>query len=469
MVPHSDLSSRIAQRIQELVARARPRVSDPGLLVALSGGPDSVALLLGAHQWARNTGNPLEAAHLNHQLRGEAADQDALFCADLCAELDIPLHEHQEDVGTLAKRRGLGLEEAGRHARKGFLSGLLAGNAHLHLVAKGQHRNDQAETVIMRLFRGTGPDGLGGIRPVSGHEIHPLLEFSRPEVLAFLEAAGRTWRTDASNLEGDNVRARLRRELLPLVRDIFGEGCDLTPARLAEVLQGDLEYLDQMTAEALARLPRPADAPDTLNVPGLLDLPTAMAQRVLRAWLTRPGRVDPLRLEKIHLANILDWLRVGQSGTGLDLPGELVLRRSFDRLELTGAGADTPAATAADHRVLVRRTGPADDPVALGRREENGCRAGEDWNLTVPANVLQGNLRVRNPRPGDRFQPFGLDGNRKLSDLFRDLRLPEARRSRVLVVCDDLGILWIVGLARSERTRLLPTSDRIVTISVVKR
>ena len=296
-----DLSSRIQRRIAELTRQARPDLERPGLLVALSGGPDSVALLLAAHRWARQSGNPLAAAHLNHQLRDDDAEGDALFCAALCAELDLPLHQHSEDVGALARRRGLGVEEAGRHARKTFLARVLADNPDLHLVAKGQHRNDQAETVIMRLFRGTGPHGLGGIRPVSGHEIHPLLDFTRAEILAFLEKSGRSWRTDASNLDGDNVRARLRRELLPLVRDIFGQGCDLTPARLAGLLQDDLEHLDRLTREALARLQAPdgAESPG-LDIPGLLDLPPSLAARVLRAWLAGPGGADTTRLEMVH-------------------------------------------------------------------------------------------------------------------------------------------------------------------------
>jgi tRNA(Ile)-lysidine synthase len=477
-VAAAELSLQIAERIADLVARALPRVPGPGLLVALSGGPDSVALLLGAHRWASTSGNPLASAHLDHQLRGTASDEDARFCARLCAELNIPLFQHTENVDALARRRGLGLEEAGRHARRSFLADLLQEHDHLHLVAKGQHRNDQAETVIMRLFRGTGPDGMAGIRPVHGNHIHPLLDFSREEILEFLEQSGQQWRTDASNLAGDNLRARLRRELLPLVRDIFGAGCDLTPARLAALWENDLAHLEDLTRQSLARITADSAGRPALQVGGLLELPRNLALRCLRLWLTSPipeeGRssgADPARLEMVHLLNILEWLRVGQSGTALDLPGGIILRREFDTLVLAGGGVAAPApATAADYRVSVQRCREAADPESLGRTEGSGT--GDEhrgWNLTVPADVLQGNLRIRNPRPGDRFQPFGLDGTRKLSDLFRDLRLPEPTRARLLVVEDDLGILWIVGHARSQRTRLLPSTARMVTISVKKR
>ncbi len=148
-----------AHRIGELVSLACPGVTQPGLLVALSGGPDSVALLLAAHSWAAATGNPLEAAHLNHKLRGDESRQDVRFCQDLCENLQIQLHLREEDPRLTAKLRGMGLEEAGRTLRLAFFASIVDGRYHLHCLAKGHHQDDQAETVIMRVFRGTGLDG----------------------------------------------------------------------------------------------------------------------------------------------------------------------------------------------------------------------------------------------------------------------------------------------------------------------
>jgi tRNA(Ile)-lysidine synthase len=460
-----------AGKIDELIALACPQVARPGLLVALSGGPDSVALLMAAHSWSLSTGNPVEAAHLDHTLRGEESRQDALFCRDLCLGLGITLHTREEDPRPVAQLRGLGLEEAGRHLRLVFFDHLLAENPHLHCLAKGHHRDDQAETVIMRLFRGTGPEGLAGIRPVTDQVIHPLLGFNRSDILAFLEEIGQPWRNDASNLEGDNTRSRLRRELLPLVRDIFGQGCDQTPARLAELQNHDQLYLDQLAARAGAGLADDREGVPGLNVPGLLELPVALALRVIRGWLLEGCGADPGRLQFSHVMNILDWLRVGQSGGGLDLADGLRVIRDFDRIypETEKAGL-APGRPAADYRILVQKMETPADPVALGLTEGTGTpNDREGWNLSVPSSVLQGNLKVRNPRPGDRFQPFGLDGTRKLSDLFRERRVPDSRRPEILLVEDDAGILWVVGLARSERTRLLPTTGSMVTICVARR
>lgn len=464
-MPDSPFISRFVRDLDHILARAFPpvRSEEPrGVLIALSGGPDSVALLLAAKEWSESSGRPVQAAHLNHGLRGEAADADERFCADLCAAHDIALHRRSEDPRPVARLRGQGLEEAGRHLRRRFFRSLLAEHPRLCCVATGHHRDDQSETVIQRLFRGTGPDGLRGILPVQGETIHPLLGFDRREILAFLGERGQPWREDATNEQGSNVRSRLRRELLPLVRDIFGPGSDRQPARLAELLQGDLELLETVTETALAE----AALPGALSVPPLLALDEALARRVLRRWLAevRPG--NDRDLELVHIVNILAWLREGSSGSRLDLPGEGVLRRDFERLEFRESNsARPPLRSAADFRILVSKPSAAEDPVDRARREA----AADPWNLTCPASVLRGNLRIRNRREGDRFQPFGMDGSRKLSDLLRERRIPADERAAVLVVADDAGILWVVGLARAERTRLLPSTEQTVTLSVVER
>ena len=147
----------------------------------------------------------------------------------------------------------------------------------------------------------------------------------------------------------------------------------------------------------------------------------------------------------------------------------MILRRDFDRLRLQAMeSAVYPLRSASDFRILVTRTKTPEDPVAQGLQEEAGTETGP-WNLTCPASVLKGNLRIRNWSQGDRFQPFGLDGTRKLNDLLREKRIPADRREGTLVVEDDEGILWVVGVSRAERTRLLPSTGQTVTIQVIER
>ena len=465
--------ARIAERIAVMTTACAEGVERPGLLVALSGGPDSVALFLGAVYWAEASGQPLETAHLDHTLRGADSDADLEFCRELCARHCVLLHELRRDPRPVARARGQGLEEAGRHLRRSLFSGILDGSPHLHCLATGHHRDDQVETVLMRLFRGTGPDGLRGILPVEGRTIRPLLDCERREILACLQEIGQPWRQDQSNLDGENVRARLRRELIPLLGAVFGEGSHRNPARLADLLAGDLDLLDRWTGAALAE----ARSGDGLQIARILGMEPPLAARVLRKWLNlgeegseTAGRV-PDGLSRAHIDGILRWLADGRSGTRLELPGGLQLEQSLGILMRGRPGREpAPLRSAGDYRILVETRDPAADPPALGTAEGNGLATGtESWELSCPAPCLHGNLQVRNPRPGDRFQPFGLDGSKKLSDLLLERRIPASQRASVLVVADGDGILWVVGLARAERTRLLPSTDKIVTICVAKR
>ncbi len=445
-----------ARRLDGLVAEACPDAAPAGVVVALSGGPDSVAMLLVARDRATATGTPLLAAHLNHGLRPGAADQDAAFGRDLCARLGVPLVEGAADPRAAARERGLGLEEAARHVRRRFLLDALRDLGGPGCIATGHHRDDQIETVLMRLLRGTGPEGLRGIRPVAGAFIHPLLPWDRAAIVAFLEEQGQPWRLDATNLEGDNLRARLRREVVPVLRDVFGEGCLEGPARLADLLEADLGLLDAMAAEALANA---GDDGGALRVGALLDLPPALAGRVLRAWLGAPEQ-----LEAVHVAMVLEWLREGTSGSGLDLPGGRRLVREFDRLAAGTAAA--PVGGPEDWRLEVSRLAEGADPGPQGVGDPADPAT---WRLACPATALRGNLRVRGWRRGDRMRPLGLGGSKKVSDLLREARVPASSRDGALVVTDDEGLLWVVGVARDERTRLLPGSGVMVTISIIRR
>ncbi|MFO7654504.1 MAG: tRNA lysidine(34) synthetase TilS [Candidatus Krumholzibacteriia bacterium] len=508
--PHPFLDAVLPEIERLVTAVAGESHSGPGLLVALSGGPDSVALLRVACVWAAAGGRPLVAAHLNHRLRGAAADADEAFCRDLCAGLGVPLHVERADPRPLARERGQGLEEAGRVLRRRWFRNVLADRPDLAGVATGHHRDDQVETVVMRLFRGTGIDGLAGIRPRQGRVLHPLLGVTRVEILAYLDGLGQPYRRDATNVEGDATRTRVRRELLPLVRAIFGPAAAIAPARLAALAAAESAYLDELAAGALASARAPAsagDGPAGLSVTALLDLPPVLARRVLRVYLglgsqgpdtpasTPAGRAatasadapagpgapiaqpaltdeppDP-GLSREHLEELLQWLRAGRSGQSLDLPGGRTARREFDTLHVTrqppSAFADAAERPERQWRISVE---PQSGTTAASERF-SGCSRSlrPDRELTVPADALSGAVRVRGWRAGDAIAAFGLGGHKKVSDLLRERRIPRSRRHRVVVVEDGAGILWIPGIEQAERTRLLPSTRRTVTIRVVPR
>jgi len=463
------MSSQFIATVREQLAlllddAARACGHDPaaaGVLVALSGGPDSVALLDVAAAWCSESGRPLVAAHVNHHLRGEASDHDQGFCEELCRRLSVPLEVGHVDARTLARERGRGLEDAARTLRHQHLEAVRTAHG-LAAIATGHHRDDLTETVILRLFRGAGLDGLAGLAPRQGSIIRPLLPCRRQDVLAHLASGGLTWRDDTTNHDGSNRRGRVRHELLPLVRDIFGPGADEPPARLADLVATDLAYLTAEAQRAWGPMVRPT--PDgmtgaAISATALANLPKALARRVIRHWL---GQHLPVDLALAHVDDVHHWAAHGQSGSGLDLPGGVRLCRVFDVLAVTGAMP--PAMAAGTWRVLVEPLPTPPDPVPPPSGD-----ADAGWRLVTAADRLQGNLRLRHPREGDRLAPFGLDGTKKLSDLMREQRIPVAMRPDLLVVEDDAGPLWVVGLAQDERTRVLPTTRQAVTILVIRR
>lgn len=443
-------------RLLERVDAARPGRRS-GLLTALSGGADSVALLHAAVVRREAGGGPVEAAHVDHGLRGAGSDADAAFCKALCARLGVPLHLRRADPHT----SGGNLENAGRELRRSFFAEVLDAAPHLAAVATGHHRDDQLETLVLRFFRGTGPAGLRGIRPAEGRTIHPLLVTDRAGVTAYLRRLGQDWREDPSNVDGSNARARLRTELLPLAREILGPAVDTAPPRLAELLDADETFLAAAAAARLAEIA--PDGADGLPIADLLDTPQPLAARIVRRVLRDRGLWTDLK--RAHLDRLFAWLPASRSGAGVDLSGGWTARRDFDRLIFVPPQTDSGMASPPEVRILVGAT----DAGETGRPEpEPGPEAGGtgEWRLTLPADVLRGEPRVRPWRAGDRLIPFGMDGRKKVSDLLRENRVPAAERDGVLLVEDDDGPLWLVGVVRAERTRWLPSSTAAVTLLI---
>jgi len=429
-----------------------------GVLVALSGGADSVALLRVAVAWRDDRGGAVEAAHLNHGLRGAASDADEAFCVELCESLGVKLHVRRAEP----RETGCNLEEAARNLRRAFFAELLDTRPRLAAWATGHHRDDQLETLIMRFFRGTGAEGLRGIRPVDGRTIHPLLRSDRAEITSYLRGIGQDWREDPTNADGSNTRGRVRCELLPVARDIFGAAADSAPLRLSELLTADAAVLEATARVLMEDMTTGGES--SLAVADLVDMPQPLASRIVRLHL-RDRYGLSTDLVRAHVDRLLDWLPESRSGAEIDLVGGWRARRDFERLVFTSPNVDSGMAPNTDFRILVK---PADAKDVKTPEPEQGHEVppSGEWRLTLPADALHGEPRLRPWIAGDRLVPFGMDGHKKISDILRESRVPSAKRAEILLVEDDEGPLWLVGLIRAERTRLLPSTTTAVTLLV---
>jgi tRNA(Ile)-lysidine synthase len=288
------------------------------LVVGLSGGADSVALVDALASLRRRRGFRVVAAHLDHGLRPGAADE-AAFCRELCETLGVPLRAGTADVRARARRERGGLEQAARRERYAFLRRVMDEEA-AAAIAVAHTRDDQAETLLLRLLRGAGATGLAGMRPRSGDVVRPLLAVSRPEVLAHLRERGLAWREDPSNADPAHRRNRVRHELLPYLEERFNPRIRASLARTAAVLADEAAHVRAEAEALLARIAREEGGALALRRTPLAEAPAAVARAAIRQALLRAGGLA--EVGALHVDQVLHLARAkAPSGRRLPLPG----------------------------------------------------------------------------------------------------------------------------------------------------
>lgn len=378
------------------------------ITVALSGGADSVALLYGLYLLREKLSIRLEAAHFNHGLRGEESDRDEAFCRRFCDRYDIPIHVGHGTV-TAGKK---GLEAAARDARYGFLETLPGKIATAHTA------DDNAETVLMRLVRGTGLKGLGGITPVRGRILRPMLNVTRQEILAFLRENYLTFVEDSTNGEDAFLRNRLRHHVMPV---LTAENPRLAEnlSAMAMQLRQDEEALSSMTGEEA-------------DVEHLRGMPAAVRSRWIVAFLEKCGVHEP---ESRHIQLVEKLIFSGNPSARADLPGGISVAREYGRLVLRRAeeSLDT-LELPLEGTVELPQIG-LNVRISKAEREENR----PDCFTVCPRGTVV--LRCRNA--GDEICLSG--GTKSVKKLMIDKKIPAASRLRIPVIADDIGVLGIYG------------------------
>ena len=411
-----------------------------GVLVALSGGADSVALLLELLKLQRDgIVARVEAAHLHHGIRGSFADADAEFVRALCERLTVPLTSERIDVPEISKVTGESSELAARNARYAFLERVRTERS-LDAIALGHHRDDQAETVLLHLLRGSGTDGLSGMRVRSGRLIRPLLQTDKAEIVSYLKAIGQDWCTDATNFETDATRNRIRLEVMPTLERINPAAKKALASAAAHVSE-DADFLQTLALEAERTCGTDREK--------LSALPRPVRMRVLRRLLPYTDFTSA-DLDR------LDALLRGQTGDCATLKNGFVAWLDANDLRI-GIPENEPYEIRLPKSGSVRlkngtlRIEPVDRAVFP-------CKGNEAY---VDADALIGDVSVRPVRSGDRFTPLGMRGSKLLSDYLSDRKVPRFQRN-VPVVCDERGIVFVVGFTVDERMRVTADSKHIL-------
>lgn len=448
-------------RVSETIARFRMCQPGERIGVACSGGPDSVALLEALLELAPALEITVGLAHLNHKLRGEASDQDEAFVRALAAKRGLELHVRSTDIEKAAGESGRNLEDAGRTARYGWFAELIEQGVY-DRIATGHTLSDQAETVLFRLLRGAGPDGLSAIRPVRAPGvIRPLLGVERPEVEAFLTERGAEYRVDESNRDSRFARNRIRHNLLPELEQNWNPRVSRALARLGDQAAEDAAYWSGRVERWEARLLHATPDGLVLRADEVSRLEPALRRRLLRRALERVGGEG--RFDFQHLEALRRLIEQTAAGARLSLPG-LTVERSCGRVRLAAAGvagkeaAERPSALdppaehdAPDGRTRIRFEVAPQAAAPGSYTNPNWDRI--DWSSAPKPLVL------RTWRPGDRIRLEPGGSERKLGDLLQaaDVAVWDRACWPVLAARSESGssnrVLWTRGFGASSEFR----------------
>ncbi len=426
------------------------------ILVAISGGPDSVALLSILHHLRQSWELTLSAVHCNYGLRGAESEEDQKFVEAFCQGLGVPLHVRRVEF---PGRRKTSLQAEARDVRYRVMQEI-AEKCGADRIAIGHTADDQAETVLLWMLRGAGLTGLSGMPAFRDNKIiRPLYDTKRQEVLAYLRTAELSFREDSSNFKPHYLRNRIRREVIPILNRLVPSGLDAL-CELADICREDDRCLDdQVKALSSSAVKRGSAGGWTIDRTVLLELPPALQRRCIRNLFRQND--DQLRSPSLRTVDcVIRLASKGGSGSSLDVKGGRVVvgdrRLRFVPLqarELSHAGQShgrceellsVPGAliwSGTGQRLQVQQQARAKISVPLGKNR-----------ILVDADRVSQPLMVRNWLPGDRFYPSGMGGHsKKLQDFFTDLKIPIAARSLIPLVVAPEGILWVVGYRQDAR------------------
>jgi tRNA(Ile)-lysidine synthase len=475
------LSRRVLQKVRHTIHTYGLFETGDRVLAAVSGGADSVCLLHTLLSLASEYSLQLGVAHLHHGLRGKAADRDSEFVADLARRCQLPAFMGSADIPGLKQRRGLCLEEAARQARYHFLA-QIADQHHFRKIAVGHQQDDNAELTLMFLIRGSGARGAGGIPPVRENRIvRPLIDLSREDIHGYLKANALAWVQDASNQDRVFLRNRVRVELLPTLAREYNPRIREVLTRFARVTRAEDDWLESLTGPLLAAacLARSATSL-TLSVAALATLHPAARRRVLRRAL----EMVKGNLRRIAFGHIEAALALASGGTrhgSLDLPDRIRIQRYPDRLVVSLAQQPLrvlkpEALPAPTQEFCYPIPAPVSETVSLTLPEIGGrLEFRRISTQKVPAtgnagqfvaffdmDVLIFPLTVRNLRPGDRFNPFGMTGRQKVHRYLSNQKIPRESRRRYPLLLSGEKIIWVAGQRMDQRARLTPDTRRVL-------
>lgn len=452
------LADTFTAKLQAFSQKETLLVPGDRVLVAVSGGQDSLALLHALHRLAPEIQLTIMAAHLHHGIRGIAADEDERYLHEFCAGLQVPLFCGQVDVPALARKQKLSLETAGRKARYEFLK-QVADENQCNRIATAHTATDCAETVLFNVLRGSGLNGLRGIPAKNENIVRPLLSHSREETAVYCAEYSIIPQVDASNFEPVYTRNRLRNLVIPVLVKEFGPGVEQALLRLAQIASAEVEWTDAVVEQVWLGLVEYQQKELNLNLSELQKLPTGLLARILRRSLFECCH-DLEGFTAQHIDAVMQLVHCGRTGAQVHLPFDIIAQRGYNIISFY---ISPPKPAVAEWEVWLPVPGSIELPCG-GRLVAEICIPPVDFRHTYKYEAwldigLVESLQIRNWQQGDRVKPIGMTGSKRLHDLFIDSHVPREERNRVPVVCIDDAIIWVGGLCTGRSAIVTPMTE----------
>ncbi len=441
------------------------------ILVALSGGPDSVCLLNILYNLKDKLGIEIGAAHLNHMLRDKDAFEDEEYVKELCKSLNIPCFVKRVDINEYSKEKKMSSEMAGRDARYSFFEEVIKEHGY-NKIATAHNANDQAETILFRLMRGSGIEGLCGIKVSRDNIIRPILCLSRKEVEDYIEINKLNPRIDKTNFEKIYNRNKIRLDMIPYIKENFNEDIIQTLNRMSVLLQKDNEYIEKSAGSFYERYC--IEQPDYFIIKKeMFDNHEAVLTRVIRCALTNFSKTH-YDFEMKHIYEICN-LAKNNSGKSIDLPNKIYAENIYGDIYIKEKS--------------IINNGSLKNDITINKSDINGFKIDfQNYNIefSVISNDLSLNFKkskfikyfdfdkidnfisIRNRKNGDKIIPLGMNGSKKLKDIFIDMKIPKEERDCIPLLCLDDNISWIVGIRVSEEYKITNKTKNILKV-IVKR